>query len=127
MPTPTQRTLAHLRDQGFKCEVVERWNMHSRTRHDLFHIIDIIALDPVNGVLGVQCFSTSFADHIKKMLGEHLDNTVSWLSTPGTKLYLYGWRKVVKQRGSKVMIYKPRIQELTLNNIEEIRADYFDK
>ncbi|HEX7325184.1 MAG TPA: hypothetical protein VF292_07505 [Rhodanobacteraceae bacterium] len=42
--TPTARTLAALRVEGWTAEVVERWNPHARVRHDLFNVADILAV-----------------------------------------------------------------------------------
>lgn len=38
------RVLKALRDDGYAAEVVERWDAFSRRRHDLFNIIDILAI-----------------------------------------------------------------------------------
>lgn len=110
----TQRTLKYLRDQGYTSAIVEKWNSHTRTRHDLFGIIDIIALDPKNGVIGVQSTGSAFSEHYKKLTEEKATETRQWLETPGTQLVLIGWRKVKKVRGGKVMVWKPRILNITL-------------
>jgi hypothetical protein len=34
--TPTQRSLAYLRAEGWQVAIVERWNPHARIRQDLF-------------------------------------------------------------------------------------------
>lgn len=39
-----QRVLKALADDGFLAQVVERWDSFSRRRHDLFEIIDILAI-----------------------------------------------------------------------------------
>lgn len=65
--TPTARTLAWLRSQGYQAEVVERFNSFSKTRHDLFGWIDIVTLSPgtVGTIGGVQC--TSGANHAARV------------------------------------------------------------
>ena len=42
--SPTQRSLALLRDRGYLAEVTERWNSWARCRQDLFGWVDILAL-----------------------------------------------------------------------------------
>jgi hypothetical protein len=42
--SPTQRSLALLRERGFQAEVTERWNPFARIRQDLFGWVDILAL-----------------------------------------------------------------------------------
>jgi hypothetical protein len=56
--SPTQRSLALLRDAGMLAAVVERWNPHARIRQDLFGCIDIIALD-TNRTVAVQTTTRS--------------------------------------------------------------------
>ena len=124
--TPTQRTLAHLREQGFYCEIVEKWNSFTRTRKDYLDIIDILALDPNRGVIGVQSTGQAFSEHLKKILIEKQDKTRLWLTTPGTSLYLYGWRKLKQARGKKTLIWVPRIQEITLSDLDHDYSNLSD-
>ena len=44
--SPTQRSLKHLREAGYDVEIVEKWNMWSRTRRDLFNMFDLLAPAP---------------------------------------------------------------------------------
>ena len=118
--TPTQRTLRALRSQGRVCAIVEKWNAYARIRQDLFGILDIIALDPQRGVVGVQSTGTAFAAHHKKLTEERAQECVHWLETPGTALELWGWRKVKVKRGGKAMIWRPRVKIYSLD-------DFFDK
>ena len=127
MPSPTQRTLKALRDLGMECEVVEKFNPYAGPmkadgtgrvgqRKDLFGFIDIIALDPDRGVIGVQSTGQGFSQHHKKITEECREKAIKWLSTPGTYLELWGWRKVVKERGSKVKVWRPRVKVYTLGD-----------
>jgi hypothetical protein len=124
--TPTQRTMQELRRLGRRCAVVEKWNSFARRegdgppgiRQDLFGIIDVLALDPERGVVGVQCCGGSgFQDHWRKLTEEHAQETMDWLSTPGTVLELWAWRKVKAKRGGKAMVWRPRIVEVTLKDV----------
>lgn len=112
--TPTQRTLRALRAQGRVCGIVEKWNAHDRIRKDLFGIIDIIALDPERGVVGVQSTGQDFAGHHRKLTEEKAQECIHWLETPGTVLELWGWRKIKVKRGGKAKIWEPRIRVYTL-------------
>jgi hypothetical protein len=118
--SPTQRTIRELRNQGRKCAIVERWNAYVGThgvRQDLFGIIDVLALDPERGVVGVQSCGQDFAAHERKLLGERAEECLDWLATPGTALELWGWRKVKLNRGGKALRWQPRVREFT-------RADF---
>jgi hypothetical protein len=91
MPSgPTQRSLAHVREQGYTAEVVERWNPFARVRHDLFGIIDILAIG--NGhTLAVQTTSKgNMAARIRKIEeSEHLPEIIR----SGWRLHVHGWAK----------------------------------
>ena len=115
--SPTQRTLRYLREQGHVAAIVEKWNPHVGIRQDLFGFIDIIALDPEKGVIGVQSTGQDFAGHYRKLTTERYQEVSDWLKTPGTSLLLIGWRKLKVKRGGKAMRWSPRIQEITLEDL----------
>jgi len=117
--TPTQRTIRELKSLGRRCGIVERFNAYvgpHGVRQDLFGIIDIIALDPERGVVGIQSCGQNFAEHVRKFTDERHQECVDWLSTPGAKLELWGWRKVKVKRGGKAERWAPRIREFTLED-----------
>lgn len=116
MMTPTQRTLRALRDKGMVCAIVERWNPHAGIRQDLFGIIDILALDPERGVIGIQSTGSAFSQHADKLLNERAQECADWLSTPGTSLELWGWRKIKLKRGGTAMRWNPRIREFYIHD-----------
>ena len=125
--TPTQRTIRELRKMGRKCAVVEKWNSFASRpggppgiRQDLFGIIDVLALDPARGVVGVQCCGADFASHYRKITVERAQDTLDWLQTPGTALEIWGWRKVKAKRGGKAEIWAPRVQEIHLSDVEQV-------
>lgn len=109
-----QRTIRALRNQGAICDIAEKWNPHvgpHGVRQDLFGFIDLIVLSP-NTIKGVQCCSGSaYGKHLTKIL----DNEVApeWLKSGG-KIEIWAWRKVKKKRGGKLMLWQPRIKEITL-------------
>ena len=109
--TPTQRSLKYLRDQGFLCGVVEKWNMHARIRQDLFNIIDIIAIKP-GIILGVQATSDNggnVAAHYNKALEQ--PGLKAWLDAGG-QFQIVGWGKKGKRGEKKKWV--PRILEFDL-------------
>lgn len=103
------------------CQVVERWNQHvgpHGIRQDLFGIIDVLALDPERGVVGIQSCGEDFAAHLRKILEGRAQETHDWLSTPGTSLELWGWRKVKLRRGGVAVRWQPRVREVTLADLQ---------
>ena len=121
--SPTQRTLRALRDRGQIAAIVEKFNAYAGPhglRQDLFGIIDVLALDPVHGVVGVQSCGNSFSAHRHKICENRYQETINWLNTPGTRFELWAWRKVKLHRGGKAMRWKPRIAEITLDSTGDI-------
>ena len=106
--TPTQRTMAVLRERGFDVGRVEQWRPapNGGFRQDLFGIIDLEAINE-NITLGVQVCGTAWASHIKKLLGRDpeypkAENAVrKWLACQSRHLELWGWRPI-KRNGRKV-------------------------
>lgn len=114
--SPTQRTLAALKAKGMRCGIVERFNRFGGPhgiRQDLFGIIDIIAIHPDRGVVGIQSTGQDFAGHYRKLTQDEAESTAAWLSTPGASLELWGWRKLKAQRGGKRMKWEPRVLQIT--------------
>lgn len=104
--SPTQRTLKALKEQGYRCGIVERFVGPLNIRVDLFHIIDIIAIRE-GEILGVQSCGQGFSEHHRKLTLEHPDACVDWLEAGG-RLELWGWRKLKVKRGGKAMVWTPR-------------------
>lgn len=119
--SPTQRTLRALRERGLVTAIVEKFNQHAGpfgVRQDLFGIIDVLALDPQKGVIGVQSTGQDFSGHRTKLLEERNQECRDWLATPGTSLELWGWRKIKLKRGGKAERWAPRVAVITLEGEE---------
>lgn len=117
--SPTQRTLKAMREQGRICGIVEKFNHHAGPygiRQDLFGFIDIIALDPEQGVVAVQSCGQDFSGHVKKLLEERNEAVYEWLRHAPCELW--GWRRVKLKRGSAALRWKPRVADVVLENGE---------
>lgn len=93
--SPTELTLRELRKRGYTAAVVEKWNPAIRVRHDLFGIVDVLAL--LDGeTLAVQATSASHvSDRIKKITdSEH----IAAIRKAGWRVVVWGWRKNKKSR-----------------------------
>ncbi len=88
--SPTQRSLAYLRDRGFECELVTHWNHFSKRRVDLLGIADILCFRPdVPEVLLVQATdSTSHVHRRQKILAS--ERARKWLACDDGKSYVRG-------------------------------------
>lgn len=88
--SPTSRSLALLRDQGLRAEVVERWNAFARVRQDLFSIIDIVALAD-GKTLGVQ---TTTKSNMKARVNKIVESDAyPDLLRAGWAVIVHGWYK----------------------------------
>jgi hypothetical protein len=101
--TPTQRSLAALRELGYLVEVVEKWNSFTRTRKDLWGWADLLAIRR-GEVLAVQVTSEGVANRVKKVTDSE---TIARVREAGVRIEIHGWRKNVKGR------YVQRIVDLS--------------
>lgn len=93
MSSPTQRSLAKLRKDGWTLvEVTERWVPFAKVRRDLFQFIDVLAIR-ANETLAVQTTSgANVAARFEKM--RLLPSVTHWLACPTRRVVIHGWRKV---------------------------------
>ena len=117
MPTsPTQRTLKRIRDAGATAAVAEYWlrvpnHPGGGVRRDLFGFIDVVALWPGEGTIGIQATSGSNGRaRVRKIATECRDNALAWLAQ-GNRIQVWDWRKL---KGK----WEPRIVEVTVDLIE---------
>lgn len=90
MSSPTQRSLARLRADGYLAEVVEKWIPAVKRRRDLYGFIDILAIRG-DEVVGVQATSASnVAARIAKIT-EHPN--VGAVRKAGIRILVHGWAK----------------------------------
>lgn len=110
--SPTQRSLAMLRNDGWLCQIVEVWNAHAMRRIDLFGAIDILAIRP-GEILGVQ---TTSGDNVSKRLAKLKaePKIAMWLAAGG-KVAVHGWRKVGARGARK--LWECRVEEVTLETL----------
>jgi hypothetical protein len=90
--SPTQRSLVHLREQGYHCEIVEKWNSFTKQRKDLWGWCDILAIRK-NEVLAVQVTASAVSDRIKKIVAS---DTLAIVREAGIRIEVHGWRKSAK-------------------------------
>lgn len=88
--TPTQRSLAHLRKEGYRVAIVEKWNPHAHIRQDLFGCVDLLAIK-AGETLAVQTTSGSHvADRVKKIAE---CEAIGDIRAAGWTFHVHGWRK----------------------------------
>lgn len=90
--SPTQRSLAFCREQGWTAQVVEKWVQQAMRRVDLFGVIDLVVCDGQGGgPLGVQaCAGSSHAARREKALEE--PRLRAWLDAPA-RFEVWSWAK----------------------------------
>lgn len=108
--TPTQRSLAMLREAGYLCAIVEHWNYFAKIRQDHFGFGDILAVDPTtNTTVIVQTTSGSNFAARRTKIREN-KNVPLWLQA-GNQIHIHGWGKV-KPRGEKRPNWECRIEDI---------------
>lgn len=91
MSSPTQRTLALLRREGWRCAIVEKWNPHARIRQDLFGFIDILCIRGEETLAVQACNYSDVSKRIKKI--EDAD-ALADVRAAGWGIEVHGWHKV---------------------------------
>jgi hypothetical protein len=92
--SPTQRSLAHLRELGYHVEVVEKWNSFTKQRKDLWGWADLLAIKK-GEVLAVQVTASAVSDRIKKIMAS---DTLALVRDSGIRIEVHGWRKSAKTK-----------------------------
>ena len=93
--SPTQRSLALLRAEGWVVDVVERYNSFTRRRHDLFNIADLFAVRHGEVMLVQTTSGSNVAARVKKIAdAEHLP----MLRRANVRVVVHGWRKAANGR-----------------------------
>jgi hypothetical protein len=110
------RTLAMLRDEKYFPWIVESYNAFSGKRNDMYGFADIIAITDQHTV-AVQVCGADFSSHVTKMTTEREAEVKAWLRGPFREVILIGWRKVLKKRGGKQKVFKPRIMKFFLDSV----------
>ena len=101
--SPTQRSLEYLREQGYHCEIVEKWNPWRRVRQDLWGWCDILAIRR-DEVLAVQVTSSGVASRIKKI---QESDTIAYVREAGIRVEVHGWTKRANGR------YALRVEDIS--------------
>lgn len=107
--SPSKRALDECRKRGWPCGIVERYCSFTRRRHDLFGCIDLIALDGIQGCLGIQVTSGSnHSTRVKKALEE--PRILQWIQG-GNRFEVWSYAK----RGSagKRKLWTLRVELVT--------------
>ena len=92
--SPLQRSMAQLREAGYLVEKVEYWNSWSKTRKDLFDILDLLCIHRKGHTLGVQVTTMGQRNpHLKKMKES---KNLELLKQAGWSIELHSWRKLKK-------------------------------
>lgn len=100
--SPTQRSLALMRERGFYAEVVERWIPGANIRRDLWHCLDILCLGDNGELVGVQSTSLpNIASRVSKIAESPL---IARIRKAGIRVLVHGWqaRKVKGSRKREV-------------------------
>ena len=93
--SPTARTLAKLRKEGWLAWVVEKWIPQTQRRSDLFGFIDVLAIRG-DETLGVQSTSRSNVSSRVNKIADH--ENVARVREAGWIIHVHGWGKMANGR-----------------------------
>lgn len=106
----TQRSIRWCKAKGYDCALVERRLPRGFTTVDAFGFIDIICMDPFDGVLAIQsCGGGDVQAHKDKIAEEK--RALRWLGRHN-RLVIHSWRKL--RRGKVAWRWAVRIIEARL-------------
>lgn len=88
--SPNARSLAHLKELGYRARVVEKWNPWAKIRQDLLGV-DLLALKAGEPVLVVQATTGSHHAHRREKL-ETEGYATLWKSA-GASIEIWSWSK----------------------------------
>ena len=117
MRSPTQRSVALLREQGYMVDIVEHFNAYAKVRKDMFGWADLVALHPLKrGVLAVQTTTGSnVAARVTK--ASEMASFKLWIAA-GNPVEFHGWRKILKEgRGTKAKIWAPVVTRYSFDDL----------
>ena len=80
-----------MRQRGYTCEVVERWNPYARIRQDLFGFGDVICLGDGEVILVQTTSGSNMAARIAK-IADHPN--LAAVRKSGIKIVVHGWRRL---------------------------------
>ena len=90
MSSPTQRSLAYLREQGWLAWVTEHWCPFARRRKDLWNICDILCLRG-DEIMAVQTTSGSNVSARVRKIAE--SEHIGAIRKAGIAVKVHGWTK----------------------------------
>lgn len=93
--SPTQLSLAKLREEGYLVDVVERWIPGANIRKDLYGFIDILALKGKE-TLAVQTTSAGNMSARCKKIADH--ENVGAVREAGWTIHVHGWHQDDKRK-----------------------------
>jgi len=125
----TVHTLEFMRSHGYISDKTEHWinipkHPAGGIRRDLYRFIDIVGILPGVEMVGVQCTSDSNMSNRKRKICDESDVAALaalWLSLPNHRILVIGWKLKPKKKGSKVLVYRPRIIEVTIDMLTDER------
>lgn len=98
MSSPTQRSLKKLRDEGWACQVVEKFNSFTKRRIDVFGYGDILAIRPGEIALVQTTSGSNLRAREQKI--KALPGFKAWHAAGGISV-LHAWRKI-QRNGRKI-------------------------
>jgi hypothetical protein len=94
--SPTQRSLAKLRADGWLVTVVEKWNSHARVTQDLFGFADLLAIKDGMTLLVQTTTRHNVSARLRKITASA--TAALWLGSPHRAIVVHGWFQKMKRK-----------------------------
>ena len=105
--TPTQRSLALLRKEGYDAQVVEKWIPGANIRKDLWEFIDIVGVAEDGSLVFVQVTTASnLSARIKK--AKQVD-AYQALARGGHRIEFHGWKKEPQGKRARYVLRRETV------------------
>jgi hypothetical protein len=105
-----QLSLAHMRAQGYECDISEHYNYFSKKRKDLFHIADIVAIGHGQIIFVQTTGYSGLSAHLKKIRANEL---LPVILNSKVRILVHGWKRKKRTVGVK-KIEKLYEREITI-------------
>jgi hypothetical protein len=121
--SPTVRSLKLMREQGYTCEVVERFNHHTMTRKDLFGFGDILCVKAACPPLILQVTASGWANRWAKVIAT--PEALICLKA-GMRIQVHGWRGLAKynKNGKRSLVDRWEAKIIEIEQHDFIQGTY---
>jgi hypothetical protein len=111
--SPTESSLKYLRDQGWMCDVVEKYIHAMKIRKDLWGFGDILCLRDGETLLVQTTSYSNMNARVNKIMDSEHEYALNECRKAGWLIHVHGWRKIPLTKGSKSLRWALTVKDLS--------------